>query len=504
MITNLCSIVLVTSCGLSQTVINARTRVDCLDGICLSDHFCTTPGVLNETCVQNAISSGVHVRVTAGTYTATHTVLIDRSHSLVEFDPGVVWNFEPKGLISRANNNDRAFLLHNDEGFSEPHLIAGEIPIGSGSFISANRNDTSNLADGDWLLVQETDPGLGEIIAIDWVQVESVSSGARGDHCIIRVQRPFRTAFLNNHTPPTLSFRKISNYVHDVSLKCNGAVIQSSQTKTGTPGIAVGVVRGALVDGCVVSMANGQALYSYRGAAVVFRNNRVIRSGSATSEFAATVDLSLDGNSFGNEGPANDNALKNDSSALSIDFGSAFFNVIGNRFISGSDIMMEILYGVHDGVISGNVWSWTGTSGLSVGQGVSAIGSQRILFAGNVLDGGSAGVGNTGIAFASFHMDGLGSQPIASEGNLISNNIVNNYANKYGRLLPGDSYVDLMGENRFSSLATPANGSILYCSDCTVVMPASCMNVSNVEACACKGGGSGALAKRINGSWLCN
>jgi hypothetical protein len=28
------------------------------------------------------------------------------------------------------------------------------------------------LVDGDWLLVQETDPGLGEIIAIDWVQVK--------------------------------------------------------------------------------------------------------------------------------------------------------------------------------------------------------------------------------------------------------------------------------------------------------------------------------------------
>ncbi len=484
--------------------------MNCSAGICLSDHFCSTPGVLDETCVQNAMAPGVHIRVTAGIYKATHTVLIDRSNSLVEFEPGVVWDFEPKGLISRANNNDRAFLLHNDEGFSETHLIAGKIPIGSGSFISANQNDTLNLTDGDWLLVQETDPGLGEIMAIDWVQVESVSSGVCGDHCVVRVQRPFRTAFLNNHIPSTLSFRKISNYIHDVGLRCNGAIIQSSQAKMGTPGVAVGVVRGALVDGCVVSMANGQALFSYRGADVVFRNNRVIRSGSAASEFAATVDLSLDGNSFDNEGPANDNAVKTSTSALSIDFGTAFFNVIGNRFISGSDIMMEILYGVHDGVISGNVWSWTGIAGLSVGQGVSAIGTQRVLFAGNVLDGGSTGAGNTGnaagntgIAFATFGVEASGSQPIASEGNVIANNIITDYANKYGPLLPGDSYVDL-GGNRFSSLSTPADGSILYCSDCTVVSPASCMNVTNVQACGCKGGGSGALAKRIDGAWLCN
>lgn len=43
----------------------------------------------------------------------------------------------------------------------------------------------------------------------------------------------------------------------------------------------------------------------------------------------------------------------------------------------------------------------------------------------------------------------------------------------------------------FATLATPANGTIVYCPDCTVANP-------------CAGAGTGALAKRLNGVWVCN
>ena len=42
-----------------------------------------------------------------------------------------------------------------------------------------------------------------------------------------------------------------------------------------------------------------------------------------------------------------------------------------------------------------------------------------------------------------------------------------------------------------ASLGTPANGSIIYCSDCTIANP-------------CAGAGTGAIAKRLNGVWVCN
>lgn len=43
----------------------------------------------------------------------------------------------------------------------------------------------------------------------------------------------------------------------------------------------------------------------------------------------------------------------------------------------------------------------------------------------------------------------------------------------------------------WSSLGTQANGSTVYCSDCTTANP-------------CKGGGTGALAQRVRNAWICN
>lgn len=43
----------------------------------------------------------------------------------------------------------------------------------------------------------------------------------------------------------------------------------------------------------------------------------------------------------------------------------------------------------------------------------------------------------------------------------------------------------------FADLTAPPDGSISYCSDCTIANP-------------CAGAGTGALAKRLNGAWICN
>jgi hypothetical protein len=48
-----------------------------------------------------------------------------------------------------------------------------------------------------------------------------------------------------------------------------------------------------------------------------------------------------------------------------------------------------------------------------------------------------------------------------------------------------------IGSSNFANLSTPDNGALLYCSDCIIANP-------------CAGGGTGALAKRINGAWVCN
>jgi hypothetical protein len=43
----------------------------------------------------------------------------------------------------------------------------------------------------------------------------------------------------------------------------------------------------------------------------------------------------------------------------------------------------------------------------------------------------------------------------------------------------------------FGNLGAATDGSMIYCSDCTIASP-------------CAGGGNGAIAKRLNGAWVCN
>ena len=55
-----------------------------------------------------------------------------------------------------------------------------------------------------------------------------------------------------------------------------------------------------------------------------------------------------------------------------------------------------------------------------------------------------------------------------------------------GGIVPGGG-----GGKTFAMLGSPPNGTIIYCSDCTIANP-------------CASGGTGALAKRLNGAWVCN
>lgn len=55
----------------------------------------------------------------------------------------------------------------------------------------------------------------------------------------------------------------------------------------------------------------------------------------------------------------------------------------------------------------------------------------------------------------------------------------------------------------FATLGTSAaNGVLQYCSDCTVTTAATC-TTNLLASCVCAGSGSGAFAKRLNGTWYC-
>jgi hypothetical protein len=65
---------------------------------------------------------------------------------------------------------------------------------------------------------------------------------------------------------------------------------------------------------------------------------------------------------------------------------------------------------------------------------------------------------------------------------------VTNASTGYGQLEAGKFSLNAVA---FASLGTPSNGTLVYCSDCTIANP-------------CAGSGTGALAKRLNGVWVCN
>jgi len=60
-----------------------------------------------------------------------------------------------------------------------------------------------------------------------------------------------------------------------------------------------------------------------------------------------------------------------------------------------------------------------------------------------------------------------------------------------------------LGSVAFMDLGTSSDGTIIYCEDCTVAQPTSCTNVTTAAACTCTGRGTGAIAKRVHGAWLC-
>ena len=57
-------------------------------------------------------------------------------------------------------------------------------------------------------------------------------------------------------------------------------------------------------------------------------------------------------------------------------------------------------------------------------------------------------------------------------------------------VVTSNSYV-YPGNVAFAALGAPADGAIVYCPDCAI-------------GAVCAGAGTGALAKRLNGAWVCN
>jgi pectate lyase-like protein len=389
----------------------------------------------DTTAIQMAIDvvskGGGTVGFPRGVYRTTRALAVQASNVSLSGDGAAKIRFEPKAPFAVAAN-DRALILGRQDGLSMARLVSGgPIAIGARRFKAASPSETADLVPGDWIVVRETDPGVGgEIVWIDWLQVDTVAGA------VVTVQSPFRMTFPNNHAPSSLRFQKVLNPVENITVR--DLAIEAPSTTEPVVGVAVAVARGVLLNNVEVNVANGNGYFSYRSAQLTLQNCRQLRTFTQSTEFAATVGLRLLGSTFGVVGTRISRAPAN-TSALALDYGTAFFQVVGNEIINGGNILLQLNYGVHDGVIANNVFGWSRDSTIGKGQGISAVGAQNVLVNGNILVGGD-GSFNTGIAFAS--SANLKAQ-ILSKGNLIGPNIIRNFARPYGSMLDTDSYMSV-------------------------------------------------------------
>jgi hypothetical protein len=423
--------------------------------------------------------------------------------------------FAPQGVLT-GGTNDRLFYLQSTE--SAILQVSAAIAKGDTKFIAANVADAAILNPGDWVIITVRDSGATDNVYVDWIQVSSVSGTPA---TTVNTVTPFRLSFPNTRTwyngqmgspancmvadPCGLGFRKVTDIIGSLTIRDINLIIPKVISTDRAVGIATRDTRGVVIQNVTCNDASQNCYAGYLDQGLFFVQNHM--NSAVYSEFASDVDLVAVGNHFNQPGSALFGLVAPpQSGGVNIDFGTGFSTFSENTFGPSLQACISALPAVHDMVISGNTCGW-----VHFGTGSTCIitrGGYRNTIVGNVCAGGDG----TGYGI---NLGDTGGQTvnIDTDSNVVAANTVNGFAHSYacaGGALGTDNCLDLtqlptkLATSTFSNLGTPLNGSAIYCSDCTVTTPASCTNVTNSAACTCKASGTGALAKRINGVWLCN
>jgi hypothetical protein len=285
--------------------------------------------------------------------------------------------------------NDRAVQV-NDSNLYDTNLpIASQIKAGDRSFMAQNAADVAGLENGNWVVINEIDQGAGNnIVAIEWVQVASVSG------TIVTVKAPFRVEFPNSRpfiapSASGLGFFKVERLIENSVI--SNIHVQAPPTSEPVPGIAVGVARNTIIENVTVDVASGGGFFAYRSSGLRIVHSHQVHARTEATEMAAVTDLVLFGNVF-------DNGQKPppDTSSLTLDFGTGFFEVIDNQLIDCGDICMQVAGGVHDGEILANSVGYVSESGNRDAAGIVALGIHSVEIIGNTFVGG-AGVSSAAV-----------------------------------------------------------------------------------------------------------
>lgn len=140
--------------------------------------------------------------------------------------------------------------------------------------------------------------------------------------------------------------------------------------------------------------------------------------------------------------------------------------------------------------LTGCTWA----ANVVFGAGASATNTVAIQWSPNVADGASSVAydinnGTTLTTGLVYRVRNNGTVRLSISGGGATT--VNGTLQVNSTLSTAASALIVSGGTTFSALGTPGNGSLIYCSDCTI-------------AATCAGSGTGAFAKRLNGVWVCN
>jgi Right handed beta helix region len=358
---------------------------------------CGSPGS-HPIDIQKAVDAGGTVKFPAGTYVLNDTIVVRKSNTIIEGEGDrTIFLFQPTPP-ARHCINDRAFTTPCDAADKPRRRISAPIAIGDTSFTTADNVD--DLQPGDWLMVMERDGQPGEVVIFDWMEVASAFKNT------VNTKTPFRVAFPNlrpwDSIRSGLGFYLTSKPVEGVQFRSFQISVPDSGINA--PGISVFAAKDTTIDNVTVHDVHGQPLYSYLSKGLTIQNCRTFGN-QVLSEFAATVEMSIKNNVFSGA-----------TTAVGLDFGSAFFALDQNTVPVSADSGIYLLYGVHDGTVNNNSVGFVNSQSSAIG--ILVRGTQNVTITGNTLEGG-AGPASKGVSIGPEYQ---ADQTLWSSGNVIAPN----------------------------------------------------------------------------------
>lgn len=333
--------------------------------------------------LQAALDKGGTVQLEARTYHFSRTLTVSQSNTVIVGQGQAVTLLEfspPEGQLTHCQT-DRAITTPCEFDDPPPRQVGAAINLGDTSFQAAQASDVADLAPGDWLLINDYDQDIGDRVAVDWVQVAGIVGTT------VNVVTPFRMAFTTARPwvprKSGLGFEPIKPLVQGVKLQ-NLSIKVDPTTTTNVGALCMFGALDATIDNVTVTNTIGQPFYSYLSKGYTLTNSTA-HGGAVISELAATVDLTVTGNTFSSDAPG-----------VGVDLGTGFFTAANNTVQQSANAGMYFLYGVHDGKASGNQIAKVAVTTDMSSAGVLIWGSQNITVTDNNLMGG-AGPASVGI-----------------------------------------------------------------------------------------------------------